>query len=149
MKTCSACHEIKEYACFYRNKRTKDGYQASCKKCADKGNTASRHKHPENARRVRMLYQHAAISEVRAWKEKEGCLHCPENDPWCLDMHHLDPAVKDDHPSMFAKSSLKRFLVEAKKCVVLCKNCHTKVHANRISLDPLKIEAFQRKHGWC
>ncbi len=46
-----------------------------------------------------------------------------------LDFHHLDPTKKTFALSVkglcYAWSSI---LKEAKKCVLLCKNCHTEAH---------------------
>lgn len=45
-----------------------------------------------------------------------------------LEFHHLDPSKKDF--SISGKShSFNRLLEEAKKCVLLCSNCHSEVHA--------------------
>lgn len=52
-----------------------------------------------------------------------------------LDFHHLDPGEKD-----FAITgrgiprAWKKVLDEAEKCVMLCKNCHTEVHAGLLEV---------------
>ena len=61
-----------------------------------------------------------------------GCRVCGEAEPIALDFHHLDPAQKDGSP--LRQSSVKRALAEAAKCVILCANCHRKVHAGLIVL---------------
>lgn len=50
-----------------------------------------------------------------------------------LDFHHLDPSQKDGIISQMIwksgySSGLANVIEEAKKCVLLCKNCHTDLH---------------------
>ena len=71
--------------------------------------------------------------EIRALCLKSvGCLICKEAEPVALDFHHLDPTKKDGTP--FQQHSVKKALEEAAKCVILCANCHRKVHAGLIVL---------------
>ena len=73
----------------------------------------------------------------RAWlrvkKGGEGCAHCGEDDPACLDFHHQEAAKKEMKVSKlvtygFGKDKLRR---EIGKCEVLCANCHRKEHHGR------------------
>lgn len=66
------------------------------------------------------------------WKEfiaslNLACVQCGENHPAVLDFHHTDPSVKEDHPANL-RLSKKRFLKEIETCIVLCSNCHRKLH---------------------
>lgn len=59
-----------------------------------------------------------------------------------LAFHHLDESTKIFN--LGAKGiprSWKRLVNEAKKCVMLCHNCHAEVHAGVISI-PLDIQRF-------
>lgn len=68
--------------------------------------------------------------EFKEYKEKLVCLHCGENDPICLEFHHLDPSKKDVNVSIVVgRWSTKKIKEEINKCVVLCANCHKKEHA--------------------
>ena len=63
------------------------------------------------------------------YKAKTGCSHCVENDPVCLDFHHLDPNAKDYIISdLLKRMSKEKIEEEMQKCVVLCSNCHRKEH---------------------
>ena len=72
--------------------------------------------------------------EMRAWfdKIKEGleCETCGETHPATFDFHHPDPTQKDfsvsEAISRFGKK--EKILVEMEKCMVLCSNCHRKLH---------------------
>jgi hypothetical protein len=122
MKKCSTCKEEKPLRAFHSSPR------ASCKECINKRSTAWRNNNLEKARGY-FTIERAKISE---WKAIRGCSACEENDPVCLDMHHLDPTTKEGDPSR--RGRFENFLKEAEKCVVLCRNCHAKVHAGKIKL---------------
>lgn len=80
--------------------------------------------------------------EIAEWKRERGCTVCGETEPWVLDMHHLDPSEKEANPARSA--TLKTFLKEADKCVLLCSNCHRKVHAGVLRLTKQHIAKFKR-----
>lgn len=80
--------------------------------------------------------------EISAWKQARGCSVCGETEPWVLDMHHLDPREKESNSAQSA--TLKTFLKEANKCVLLCSNCHRKVHAGVLKLTKKVITNFKR-----
>lgn len=63
------------------------------------------------------------------YKQTHPCTRCGEADPACLDFHHTDPAVKEFNVARAGGKSLKKCQVEIDKCVVLCSNCHRKLHA--------------------
>ena len=68
-------------------------------------------------------------------KGNSGCCKCSEKDPSCLDFHHVDPTKKEFMVSklVFCKSK-DRMFKEIKKCVVICANCHRKLHAGKFVL---------------
>jgi len=46
---------------------------------------------------------------------------------WVLELHHLDASAKEFGLADFFGSD-ERFFEEAKKCVLLCANCHRRRH---------------------
>lgn len=69
------------------------------------------------------------------FKKNLYCQECGETFAPCLHFHHKDPSKKEFSISMKCKSwSTKRIKLEMKKCVVLCANCHIKVHQGFIIL---------------
>lgn len=122
MKTCSSCKLEKPLGAFHSKPRS------ACKECVNKSAKKWRDNNPEKARGY-FIEERKKISE---WKAERGCVKCGENDAACLDMHHTDPSTKDNDPSRVGK--FETFLKEAQKCVVLCRNCHAKVHAERFSI---------------
>jgi len=54
---------------------------------------------------------------------------CGEKDTRVLAFHHTDPQTK--RRRVFSNpTSAARFLDEANKCLVVCQNCHAKIHAH-------------------
>lgn len=74
--------------------------------------------------RGRYVKGHRILWELKA---EQGCTVCGEKDPRCLQFHHRDPTSKEYNVSRLA-GSIGRALKEAEKCVVMCANCHCKLH---------------------
>lgn len=69
---------------------------------------------------------------------KTSCQVCGESEKICLDFHHLRD--KDMPVSQLAAyGSMKRVKEEIDKCIVLCSNCHRKVHAGIINTDVVQL----------
>ena len=71
--------------------------------------------------------------KMRIWfaeiKSNLSCATCGETHPATLDFHHVNPNEKDGAISaMVLASSKKKLLAEIEKCIVLCANCHRKLH---------------------
>ena len=96
-----------------------------------------RYADPEK-RKQRLEWEKEYSNKNRAlyfeWKATLKCLICSENESCCLEFHHLDPAQKDFTIAKQCMKNLKRLQKEAEKCVVLCSNCHKKVHAGVVQL---------------
>jgi len=67
---------------------------------------------------------------IREYKEKLVCIKCSENNPVCLDFHHVDSSIKEGNISNMVHSgySVKNIIKEVEKCIILCANCHRKIH---------------------
>jgi len=73
---------------------------------------------------------------VTRYKTFCGCKVCGEKEPVVLDCHHLRD--KDQAIALGMRAwSLKRLKTELRKCVILCANCHRKLHAGLITLSLL------------
>lgn len=73
-----------------------------------------------------------------------------------LDFHHTDPTVKiDDVSTMLAERGKMAASEEAKKCILVCRNCHTEIHVelgwkiahsrNLTELSSLQVRRFDDK----
>lgn len=140
MKKCHICCIEKSISEFNKNKCRKDGLQTMCKSCSRDRSKKYYREHPENHKK--------AVGERNKIKRKEfieftakiksfvGCLVCGEGNAICLDFHHIgDKKYNISNAifnSMVGKNALKN---EIKKCIVVCSNCHRKIHAKFVKLD--------------
>jgi transcription elongation factor Elf1 len=83
------------------------------------------------AERLRRRKQYREqIARLYELKREMGCSRCPENDPVCLQFHHLDTKTKKfGGVSSLTAGAWETVLKEIKKCILLCANCHFKEHA--------------------
>lgn len=133
-KACSKCNVIKSLSDFHKSTRSKDGVQPACKQCMNVAYNASRKKKQSHYQAVARQRRNQTQQRVSEWKSERGCACCGETCSPCLELHHPDPSVKEDNPSNLVAVSFEAFLTEAEKCVVLCANCHRKVHAGYLTL---------------
>lgn len=68
---------------------------------------------------------------LQEYKSTHPCIFCGEYHPVCLDFHHLVPSDKRKEVSRMVTdgNGLKTIDIEINKCIVLCRNCHAKLHA--------------------
>lgn len=134
MKTCSKCKEEKPYTEFQKNKGQRDGYSCQCKSCLNTYNK-TRYHDESSGRKDYLLSRHGRNKTLVArYKRLCGCKLCGEQDPIVLDLHHLNPDEKDADPSKLLSCTREKVKTEIRKCVVLCANCHRRVHAGTIVL---------------
>ena len=68
------------------------------------------------------------------------CNACGEDDHYVLDFHHKNPIKKDFQISLVGiHKSWKSIELEIEKCILLCRNCHTKFHNLNIQSNRKKI----------
>lgn len=70
----------------------------------------------------------------KAWFEERfkdilHCSKCPETDRCCMEFHHLNPKEKEYQIAhMIRTHSKEKIEKEVAKCIVVCANCHRKIH---------------------
>ena len=98
----------------------------------------------EAADRMRQWRQNNREHYNRKWKEDRrikkqwldeqksaGCSQCPEKDHRCIDFHHTDPTTKEGNLARaVAHWGLPKLREEIAKTILLCSNCHRKLHAS-------------------
>jgi hypothetical protein len=105
----------------YRNERRDGSVYWRCRRC--EGEAVTRRK-----QRVRRTL----IEEAGGRCAVCGYDRCPIN----LHFHHVEPAKKEIKMSAQIGRSLARFREEAKKCVLVCANCHGEIEAGLIESPP-------------
>lgn len=100
-----------------------------CKSCFASSMREIYKRDPEKRKLQVRLLEDRIGKELDDIKRISGCKYCEEKEPICLDFHHEDASTKDENVSTWVhlKSRVKA-LEEAKKCIVVCANCHRKLH---------------------
>ena len=110
---------------------------------------------PEEYKKAyRHWYRHYSPTSTRAWwkeyKTTLKCEQCGESHPACLDFHHLSKETKVSTLNRLARNKGKEaVLAELAKCIVLCANCHRKLHwgIEQARVNALPTEEPVRQ-GW-
>ncbi len=137
-KICPKCTKLLNKKLFGKNKDKKDGLQTYCKSCRKEIDRESYLKSDikkNNNIKNKLKYKKECLSLIKKEKEK-GCFICKESEHCVLDFHHLDPSTKEQNIADYASKgySPKRIALEIEKCIILCSNCHRKVHAKILIL---------------
>jgi hypothetical protein len=88
-------------------------------------------KNQEHAKEKVIERKNAINQWFKEIKRQLRCEQCGENHPACLEFHHLNPSEKKINLSEAVAIkgwSKNKILDEIDKCVVLCSNCHRKLH---------------------
>ncbi len=146
-KLCRLCGIEKPVSEFYKRKVSSDRYGSYCKVCHGVKQRECRHRDPE-AYRERMRKHRARFQDpLEEYKRQRGCANCGEREPCCLAFHHLDPTKKDFTLSSVTWMREELIQAEIAKCVVICHNCHSRVHAgildSRVLGRAAQASAFQ------
>ncbi len=130
-KTCDSTLPLDRFA-----KKGK-GYQSYCKDCRkvwfkahyQENKTYYKERNKENKNNLR--------DWLNNYKHGLSCAICNETESCTFDFHHLDPTEKEYNISQLVGCNSRALLEkELSKCVLLCANCHRKVHAGVLSLAP-------------
>jgi hypothetical protein len=139
-KTCCKCKETKPTSAFYKRSTTRDGLQRQCMVCS-KSNDKSYYVRNQDTLKAR--YKRERTTRVQSHKQRiiaasPHCMICPETDICCLDFHHVDPAQKSfTLAESYAYRTWEVIFEEIKKCVLVCKNCHAKIHTHGDQFYPV------------
>jgi hypothetical protein len=97
------------------------GYRWSCKRCVGEAVT-----------RLKQKLKRILVEEAGGCCAVCGYDRCIVN----LGFHHVDPSKKSFAMSMAVGRSIAAFREEAKKCVLVCANCHGEIEAGLIESPP-------------
>jgi hypothetical protein len=133
--TCPKCNQHKEIEEFPYKNKSKNKRSTICKVCQRE----YKNKHyRENKKAHYERNQKTKVKLIEYYKQiklESECLLCGECEYACLDFHHLDPTSKVKNVGVLtAYGSIKNLQLEIEKCVVLCSNCHRKLHAGVVTL---------------
>lgn len=92
--------------------------------------------HKQKVKAESVAYKRQTAALATAIKRESGCRLCGEREVVCLDFHHRDADEKDFTIGTASARGYARakILEEIAKCVVICSNCHRKLHAGIVTL---------------
>lgn len=124
---CGSCKFPKEDNEFNWQNKAAGLRHAVCKPCQRERSKVHYRANKEIYLEKKKLFGRRTQEQVNRFKAEKGCIDCPERDPRCLDMDHLDPLTKVGNVGKLARDwSFERLKTELDKCVVRCSNCHRK-----------------------
>lgn len=129
MKVCTKCHVEKPKSEFRKQAARPDGLQSSCRECARRSQNGGYAKYRDKILDRSKKHQANVRDWITEYKRSHRCLLCKEDEPVCLELHHVDASDKDFTIGDATGRSLESIKREIEKCVVVCRNCHTKIHA--------------------
>lgn len=129
MKQCTKCKKTKPLTEFRKNG---EYFNSKCKPCqleyTREHNRKNQKKYQKYNRKSSKRSYNRSQSLINRHKTFCGCQKCGEKRYWLIDYHHLDPTQKDFHVAYYKTASLPKLKDEIRKCIPLCRNCHTDFH---------------------
>ena len=120
---------------FFSFRPERGTWQTQCRKCVSAKQREGYHAVPGRKERTNQasLERYRKNSTISAeytnnYKADHGCSQCEESDPICLDFHHVEEKVRSISELIWGSFDLETVKEEMKRCVVLCSNCHRKLH---------------------
>lgn len=148
MKKCCCCKKEKLESEFNKNKNGKYGLASSCKECNRKKckeyYKENKQKHILECGNLKKKYYGQVKDNINRLKEEVGCQvsSCNERESCCLDFHHLLDKESLVSKMVHNACSWSRVVVEIKKCVLVCANCHRKIHKGLIETPKVSLETI-------
>lgn len=134
-KHCPGCNQNLTLINFAFKNKAKGTYQTYCNVCRKTIAKHSYERHKKNVVAAVQQRKKNVREKFREYKTSLKCIKCGEGESACLDFHHLDAKLKDFAVSQMYDQSWSMIKAEIDKCVVLCANCHRKVHVGKIVLQ--------------
>lgn len=140
MKKCGKCQKEYETKNFYKDKHRPDGLAWDCKQCCSKKHKKYRNnssvpkectkKWREKNPHKKVEYNKQLYNKVKLFQKtylKMNPCECGVSDLECLDFHHVDQKTLEKRvPNIH---TFNKSVNEMIKCIVVCSNCHRKIHA--------------------
>ena len=133
-KYCGGCKQDLSLDNFAKNSSRKDGVQTRCRACKKKHDADYYKRNKQYYLDYNKKQYKKRFQDVSDYKQQHGCKNCDENNPCCLDFHHPDNNKDENVARLMTNGSNKRLWNEIAKCVVVCSNCHRKIHAGSLVL---------------
>lgn len=131
-RVCCRCKNEKDIEEFSFKNTSENIRNKTCKECFKGVRKKWYHKYKKKIIDKNIANKNKNIAWFDEYKKNLKCANCPENHPACLDFHHTDPTKKEFNVStiIYSTYSVETIMKEINKCIVLCSNCHRKLHYN-------------------
>lgn len=128
-KHCNHCNRDLLIEDFPWKNKAKGKRGSRCIECQREYSREHYRKNRTQYKEWRKVYRAETKALVQEYKKSRGCSVCGETHIACLDFHHKDGEEKEFAISqMLSSQGRERVFQEIAKCVVLCANCHRKLH---------------------
>ena len=137
---CYRCKKEKTEAEFNKESRQKNGLSICCKECnklaCKEYYRKNKEEHIKICGRNKRKYYKSLKQRLTHLKSVVGCQieGCDETEACCLDFHHIYADEKEFLVSRMLGNvcSWPKLAAEIIKCVLVCANCHRKIHSGLI-----------------
>lgn len=138
-KECSKIWEKKQIKEAYEKNREKillkaKLYYSNNKEKCKKNSNSWINKNKDRVKVYKIIYNNRWRLPIQKYKSEKGCLFCGEKTAVCLDLHHLYGKTNAISTMVKNRAPLEEINLEISKCVVLCSNCHRKVHEGILTI---------------
>lgn len=142
-KVCCRCTLKKPIEDFNWKVKSKNKKKSYCRACDRLGHKKFYQANTTRLKSESILRGKAIRLKFQQFKKTLSCTICSESDSVCLDFHHTDPKHKDDSIAALVTKGVSwdKLMKEVDKCIVVCRNCHTKIHAygiDKVKKDHVK-----------
>lgn len=122
----------RKYRQSEHGKQHKKEYDAAHREDLNRNKRQFMKRNPGYGREEDHMRKRDTVKWMQEYKSSKGCAFCGETHPACLTFHHREPRNGEKPVSRLAAEgySRKRIQEEMDKCVVICENCHRKLHWN-------------------
>lgn len=132
-KTCSKCKLEKEEIDFPFRNKSKNQLHDNCRECWKTTRKKSYENHKKYYKDKNIRIRTNNTEWFIQYKKTLKCNNCDENHPACLEFHHVDSQnKKTEVGKLITTYSIETIKEEIEKCIVLCNNCHRKLHYEEI-----------------
>jgi hypothetical protein len=139
-KICSKCNNSLLLEQFSWKQKANQIRQPACKACTKIQAGKCYQKNKEKVYRDSKIRTQHYAKRFQEWKATVSCVVCDLSEACCLEFHHINDDGKDGRVST-ALSRLGKdgIIKEMKKCVLVCANCHHRIHFGSIVLQPIHL----------
>ncbi len=137
---CIECNKDYNRAYYYKNKErykeNRKAYYLKNKERLNKLSKAYRKKNAEKIRKAKLKIINKHKKLINRYKTFKGCKICGIKDSVILQFHHINSNDKKIKISeliglhLTMKTFKKKLKEELRKCIIICANCHLKLHNN-------------------